>query len=145
MKKLLILLTLTMLFISCEENHIKEGTGWDTKIVNVRENEWELFSEDGGFNRIFVCTKRLNGLDNHIYEYGNVAAYLINNYGTNYESQTPIPYTDFFGSANGNKWGESVYFSYSPGEISFFFVYSDFDRYKHPAMMDFRVVLTWPY
>lgn len=146
MKKILFVLMIVVIgMTACEGPEGPPGESMLNQVeyLTVNSNEW--VEEWDGDTPYYVCVKRLSALNDYIYEYGNVFAYLFIRYNQSDESQTLLPrYLEFleFNPGGNHSWTESITYDFRPGQIVFYYQYSDFAEIQPPTE-HFRIVMNW--
>lgn len=133
MKKLLLLAAVVLVAFSCEksERHRGDELYMYSQEFTVFEQDWE----EAGSGRdvlYYYCTFRMDRLTRRVCEIGEVSVTRFTDDG-----QTQLPETIYYSDG----WSENITFDYTPGEITFKFASSNFDRI--PDEMTFRVVLNY--
>jgi len=147
-KNLLGLLVMLFAFVSCEGDQGpagppgKDGVGsnFHTEFFTIKEDDW-LIQDDGG-GPYFYCERKISNLTEDIYEYKIVAAYMFL-YNTDFEEQTPLPYPVPFEDGPNDRWQEYYSYAFTPGYITFFIRYNDFNMSLPPKGQEYKVVLNW--
>lgn len=136
MKKLLLLLSTTLLLVSCEFNNVDET---NIKVINleVSSDEWIQNTDEDGLNRYYSASFTMPEITSTVYEWGNVNAYI-----TFDNAQQVLPYVRHFENSEGIMWTRTVDYEYQQGRLNIFVTNSDFFEIQ-PETMSFRVVLIW--
>lgn len=157
MKKLLSLLLLTALFISCRgpmgpsgpmgpEGPQGQGTDWKVVWVTVNKADWQLIGQPGALGSYYRCVVAAPEITDFVYEQGAVIGYMVMNYGQTDEVQTPLNIGLPRGETGTNGealWTDFYSFDFTPGSIAFYYEPSDFATQIVPEIADFRIVVMW--
>ncbi|MDL2265411.1 hypothetical protein LJC57_02100 [Parabacteroides sp. OttesenSCG-928-G07] len=151
-KKLIMLLTMAIAFVSCEGPEGppgRDGIGVNkfVEVVTVEAHQWEYVDDpEGGY---YICEKRFPEISGDIYLKGEIKCYYIIRPGQSNEAQTPLPYVLHFIDGSDYRWTETIEYDFMPntstadGSIAFYVQYDDFAINVPPGRMQFRVVITW--
>ena len=136
MKKLLSLIFLIPLLLSCE---INQQNQIESVNVSVRQVDWHPSVAGDGTNLFYFCTVNMPEITQNVYSNGIVQVYYTWNNLTS-QGQQPLPYVMNHESATNYKWLQTVDFEYSPGTITIYSTRSDFIA-EIPSAMNFRIVV----
>lgn len=138
MKKLLLPLIIAIVLISCTDEPISKDLNFKkVYFLEARAGDWMEKIDNNNLNRYYHCSFTTKGIDNEVFNDGNVTAFL--DYG-NYQQSLPV--TRHYENANGEKWTRTIDFDYEIGKITFYVTNSDFAK-DPPEAMNFKVVLMW--
>ncbi|MCD8044214.1 MAG: hypothetical protein LUH10_14270 [Tannerellaceae bacterium] len=151
MKRIYLLLLLVVFgFSACEGPAGPPGADgldseWYVKFIEVPANKWVLTYDSDGLNPRYEYTEKISQLTDWVYDESVFAAYIIHNYNTSYETQSPLPYVLAAETVYpGNlfyEWIEIIDCNFEIGSVTFYLTYSDFDVSYSPGDRAFRVVL----
>ncbi len=152
MKKLLLLVIISLTLFSCEgpmgpqgpQGVPGEGVFWKYYIYTVRSQDWKFVDPGNGLNTYYWYEFQNKDITDDLYLNGEVRGYLVQSPGAENEVITPLPYPIHRGDTNENGetmlWTETYTYDYMPGSIAFYVQYSDFAQ-QRPGDMVFRVIL----
>ena len=152
MKKLLLLIIISLALFSCEgpmgpqgpQGVPGEGMYWKYYTYTVKSQDWELVTSPDGLNTYYMYVFDNNDITDDLYINGYVLGYLVQSPGTQDEVITPLPYVIHRGGTdNSGKemlWTETYTYDYMPGSVAFYVQYSDFVQ-QQPGDMVFRLVI----
>ena len=151
MKKVISLLAVILLIVSCEGPMGPRGPqgpqGESSKSKSfdfvIHPNMWEpVYDSNNGLFLYYHYIKALPELDRNIFEKGMFCAYLrdYDNHGN--PIQKPLTELGFGEDGDGHLWQENICCDFSIGDVAFYVKYNDFNEGR-PGRMDFRVVLMW--
>ena len=153
MKKLLLLVIISLALFSCEgpmgpqgpQGVPGEGMYWKYYTYTVKSQDWELVTTEDGLNTYYMYVFQNTDITDDLYLNGYVLGYLVQSPGTNDEVITPLPYIVHRGSTDAQSgqemlWTETYTYDYMPGSVAFYVQYSDFAQ-QRPEDMVFRLVL----
>ncbi len=134
MKKLLLLAVVVFVAASCEKPKGDE--------LYMYAQDFEVLSQDwvpypnAAAPDYYYFTFRMNRLTSKVCEIGEVTV-------TRYtdDGQAALPETLYNYEDGEGRWSENISYDYAPGEITFKFASSNFNRM--PGDMNFRVVLNY--
>ncbi len=134
MKKILLLLVIPLLIVSCDDS----SKDINMKVINltVKSSDWVENLDKDGLNRYYSVHYSMPEITTSVYNNGSVVAYIIIN-----GAQQNLPYVRHFENASGALWTTTVDFDYSAGSMNVYDTSSDFAAVA-PGSMDFRVVIT---
>jgi len=137
MKKVFLLLTVTLFFTSCViESPNGSGSNLETIDLTVKSTEWVESTDMNGLNRYYSFHLSMPEITNLVTTDGSVTTNLIFPNG-----QTSLPYVQHFENQT-NRWTRTISSKYTAGGMDIFVSNSDFAN-DRPATMNFRVVITW--
>lgn len=142
MKKIMFLVVIALLFISCEGDEGPmgpQGPGTNWKIINLQANasDWKEYSDGNKLNRYYSCTFTVPEINAFVFSSGTVVSYI--KIGT---AQQSLPYVRHYENTDGVLWTRTVDFEYANGSATYFVTNSDFAN-DPPESMQFRLVLMW--
>lgn len=140
----LLFITLATL-TACEENTYEETLY--TRDFEVKSNHWQLIGEPNDVYSYYEYVYSGVPLDISYYK-GIVTAYLYFDYGSKYEVQTPLPYTEYIvEEINGKEVHYSIQYTYdvkADNTIAFKAYVSDYYTNDfNPGTQTFRVAIIW--
>mgnify|MGYP000932153016 CR=1 FL=1 len=137
MKKIIPILLLAILFISCDDNYSypEELTTKQVFTFHVNSSDWVEHVDNQGLNRYYSCNFKINGPDAYFISKGAAMAYV------DYSGyQQGLPYTRHFENTAGDRWTTTIDYDYSATDVNFYVTSSDF-AVARPEEMYFRLVL----
>lgn len=139
---LLFVLTLALMFTSCEKesilrSEVSDEVDWYSASFNINEQDWRSYYNRETGESYYYATVDIRSLSYQIYDGGLVNCYL-------YEggAQSQLPITRYFKDDKGINWSRTIDYEYTKDEVTFFVSLSDF-REEIPENMEFRVVMIW--
>lgn len=144
------LLFITLATLSaCEDNNDIYEENWYHDDFEIRSNEWQLVGNPNEIYSYYECIYDGIPLRDSYYN-GVVTAYMYFDFGTKYEVQTPLPYTEYIVEKDKNTGEEirySIQYSYDvkpDGTIAFKAYVSDYyTGLFNPGTQHFRVAIIW--
>lgn len=165
MKKLFLLMLTVFVFAACEgpagpmgpegprgpEGEPGYGTNWNVEYFVVGQGDWEKMVDTKSGDVYFRCirvpalySKITEEQRYTIYDEGTVFAYVYNEYDTENETQTLLPYVINWNNSYFETLAEVFYFDYTPGDVAFYASFSGTDNSNYlPPGKVFRVVMNW--
>ncbi|MDD3080482.1 MAG: hypothetical protein PHH37_15460 [Paludibacter sp.] len=134
MKKLLFLLTLPILMLSC--TFYGDDTNIDTVNLSVKQNEWTENFDTNGL-RYYYASFNMPEITSNVYYNGSIQVYLISGAEA---SQKVLPYVRHYEDVNGTRWTRTIDYDFVTGNLMIYVTNSDFVT-DQPAAMNFRVVI----
>ncbi len=119
-----------------------ESTNWYTTSFTINKDEWKLKGAPGDLNSYFCVYKPLNMLNDYVYRYGTVIAYIETDKGV----KNGMPFVLHLGEVSNGKeflWTQTYDFDFTVGEIGFYITYSDFNTQIRPGTEIFHIALMW--
>jgi len=156
MKKIIITVFASLLFIACEgpigpegpegprgsKGEPGSGGNWYTTSITINSDEWELVGGVNELNSYFFIDKPISQLSENIYRKGTVIAYIETSKGV----KNGLPYVLHKGDADNKGeflWTQTYDFDFYPGGVGFYLTYSDFSTNIRPDTETFHIVLMW--
>jgi len=135
MKKLLLILFIATLAVSCDDD--SNDVKW--KIVNlvVDQKDWVVNTDNDGLNKFYSYQFSMPEISPAIYNTGSLTTYVVLD-----NAQQSLPYVRHYEDANGAMWTRTVDCDYSVNQMNIYVTNSDFAD-DAPGTMNFRVVLMW--
>ena len=139
------LLFITLATLTACEDYYEETLYSDD--FEVRSNHWQLIGDPNEVGSYYEYVHTGVPLNTSYYE-GVVTAYLYLDYGTKYEVQTPLPYTEYIvEKINGKEFHYSIHYTYdvkADNTIAFKAYVSDYYTGDfNPGTQYFRVAIIW--
>ena len=135
MKKLLLILFIATLTVSCTED--SNDVQW--KIVNlvVKQNDWVVNTDADGLNKFYSYQFKMPEISSAIFNAGSLSTYVVLD-----NAQQVLPYVRYYEDTKGYRWTRVVDCDYAINKMNIYVTNSDFID-DVPGTMNFRVVLMW--
>lgn len=141
MKKLVLLMLITVFFAGCTTEKYYEEYYYDwevySKVFTVNNNMWEEGSDE--FGSYLYYTFRESNLTKNVIDNGMLAGYFY--YAMNGVSLlSPLPFSDFY--VDGDyKWEEHLTVEFEPGYITFILKMDDHATHLNPMYDSYQFVV----
>jgi hypothetical protein len=137
MKKLFLILAVSLAIISCRDSVSDELTNKQIISLKVNSSDWVENTDNAGLNRFYSYHFPINEINSNIYNNGAVVGYIELD-----GRQQALPYVRHFENSKGTMWTRTVDFDYLKGGVNVYVTNSDFVS-DPPETMNFRIVLMW--
>lgn len=161
MKKILSILALTLLMVSCigpqgpqgppgPPGEPGEGINWKVYDFTIASHQWQLVNGADQLNSYYMYLFEGNDAPQElryvVENMGEVSGCLVGRMDNGDEIFYPLPYENYFGENQGTNeslWSEMYKYDYTRNSIAFYVYYSDFYTATPPATCKFRMSLKW--
>lgn len=131
MKKILLLLAITLGVVSCQVE-----APLSSKVINVqiKASDWLTYNDSARSCKFYYYNAPVSELSSTVFNNGSVSAFLADS-----AAEQALPYT-IKSQTLGTNWARSTTYTYSEGKIIFYVIYPTLNS-NPPYLSNFRVML----